>query len=52
MLDIRNDGKLMCRIDEAAGIVEIQIKDHLTTLQFTPEGKIKITHARRKTLTT
>jgi len=49
MRDIRNNGKLMCRIDEAACIIQIQTKDRLTTLQFTPEGKIRITH--RKILT-
>ena len=52
MLDIRNpDGRLICRIDEAASIIEIYMKGCLTRIQWTPEGKGQITHTRKKALT-
>jgi len=51
--DIRNPtGRLVCRIDADACIVEIFSKGCLTRIQWTPEGNVRITHARRKTLTT
>ncbi|MCL1876435.1 hypothetical protein FWF74_00075, partial [Candidatus Saccharibacteria bacterium] len=37
----------MCRIDEAASIVEIYTKHCLTRIQWTPEGKVRITHTRK-----
>ena len=53
MKEIRNsDGRLVCRIDETAGIIEIYTKGCLTRIQWTPEGKLKITHTRMKTFTT
>jgi hypothetical protein len=52
MHDIRNHGKLMCRIDEAAGVIQIQVRNYLTTIHWTPEGKLRITHARTKPQTT
>ena len=49
MREIRNsDGRLVCRIDEAAGVIEIYIKGCLTCIQWVPGGKAKITHARQK----
>ena len=53
MREIRNsDGRLVCRIDEAAGIIEIYIKGCLTRIQWMPEGKVRTTHVRQKTLST
>ena len=53
MHEIRNsDGRLVCRIDEAAGIVEIYIKGCLTQIQWTPEGKVRIAHTRIRPSTT
>ena len=53
MQEIRNsDGRLVWRINETANIIEIYTKGCLTRIQWTPEGKFKITHARTKTSTT
>jgi len=52
MREIRNsDGRLVCRIDESAGIIEIYAKGCLTRIQWIPEGKVRITHTRKKALT-
>jgi len=49
MQEIRNsDGRLVCRINEEAGFIEISIKGCLTWIQWSPGGKLKITHTRKK----
>ncbi len=43
MSEIRNlDGKLVCRIDDASGIVEIKIKDCITLIKVNPDGSTKV----------
>ncbi len=45
MQDIRNiKGKLVCRIDEKACIVEIVQKGYKTVIQFKPDGTAKVTN--------
>jgi hypothetical protein len=40
MRDVRNsDGRLVCRIDEATGTVEIRIKGCVTLIERGPDGK-------------
>ena len=47
MRDVRNlDRKLVCRIDETKGIVEIALKDCKTLICLAPDGKIEVTNAR------
>ncbi|MDR1464757.1 MAG: hypothetical protein LBJ11_05595 [Oscillospiraceae bacterium] len=51
MHEIRNsDGRLVCRIDEIARVIEIYSKGCLTRIQWTPDGKLHISHARSKSL--
>lgn len=43
MSEIRNlDGKLVCRIDDASGIVEIKIKNCITLIKINPDGTTKV----------
>lgn len=43
MSEIRNlDGKLVCRIDDESGIVEIKIKDCITLIKVNPDGTTKV----------
>lgn len=53
MREIRNsDGRLVCRIDEAAGTIEIYIKGCLTQIQWGTGSRVRITHTRKKTPST
>jgi len=52
MQEIRNPaGRLVCRVDESSGVVEILTKGILTRISRTPAGTFQITHARIKLLT-
>ena len=43
MSEIRNlDGKLVCRIDDASGTVEIKIKDCITLIKVNLDGTTKV----------
>jgi hypothetical protein len=43
MSEIRNlDGRLVCRIDESTGTVEIKIKDCITLIRVDAKGKTEI----------
>ena len=43
MEEVRNiDGKLVCRINEAEGTLEIKIKDCITVIKIKPDDKIEI----------
>ncbi len=43
MSEIRNlDGKLVCRIDDVSGIVEIKVKDCITLIKVNPDGITKV----------
>jgi hypothetical protein len=47
MREVRNlDRKLVCRVDEAKGIVEIALKDCKTLICLAPGGKIEVTNTR------
>ncbi len=49
MSEIRNlDGKLVCRVDDASGIVEIKIKDCITLIKVNQDGTTKVIN-RKKT---
>jgi len=52
MHDIRNPaGRLVCQINEAAGIIEIYTKGIMTRIQWKPGGKVRITHTRKELFT-
>jgi len=43
MRDIRNtDGKLVCRVDEIGGIIEIVHKGCKTLIRFKPDGTTEV----------
>jgi hypothetical protein len=43
MRDVRNsDGRLVCRIEEATGTVEIRIKGCVTYIKRSPDGGIEV----------
>jgi len=43
MREVRNsDGRLVCRLNETSGTVEIKIKNRITLIFRTPDGKTKI----------
>jgi len=45
--EVRNlDRKLVCRVDELNGIVEIALKDCKTLLCLAPDGKIEVINTR------
>lgn len=45
MNEVRNlDGKLVCRIDDASGIIEIKVKDCITQIKVNPDGSTEITN--------
>lgn len=47
MTDVKNlNGKLVCRIDEVAGIVEIVLKNCKTLIYISPAGKIEIANIK------
>jgi len=47
MSEIRNlDGKLVCRVDEASGIVEIKVKGCITQIKLNPDGTAKVIHRK------
>jgi hypothetical protein len=49
MREVRNlDRKLVCRVDDAQGIVEIALKNCKTLIRLTPDGKIEISQTRDK----
>ena len=48
MREVRNsDGRLVCRVNEATGAVEICIKGCLTLIERTRDGKIKVVNTRK-----
>ena len=48
MLDIRNsEGRLVCRINERTGAVEINIKGCITLIERPKDGKIKIINSKK-----
>ena len=49
MREVRNlDSKLVCRVDDARGIVEIAQRNCKTVIRLKPEGKIEIINTRNK----
>lgn len=43
MNEVRNlDGRLVCRVDDATGTVEIKIKDCTTVIKRNPDGTIEV----------
>ena len=43
MNEVRNlDGKLVCRIDDVLGIIEIKVKDCITQIKINPDGSTNI----------
>ncbi|MDR1538126.1 MAG: hypothetical protein LBU32_09060 [Clostridiales bacterium] len=47
MQEVRNsDGRLVCRIDDATGTVEIRIKDCTTLITRTPDGKTEVINTK------
>jgi len=52
MRDIRNsDGRLVCRIDESARVIEIGVKGCLTRIKWDADdssGKFRVTHIPKK----
>ena len=47
MREVRNsDGRLVCFIDEAAGIVEIKIKDCITQIIMANNGYTEVTNKK------
>lgn len=50
MREVRNsDGRLVCRINERTGEVEIRIKGCVTLIQRTQGGEISITNSKKTT---
>ena len=48
MTEIRNsDRRLVCRIDEATGIIEISIKRCVTLIERDSNGRLKITNTKK-----
>ena len=47
MREIRNsDGRLVCKVDERTGAVEIIVKGCITTVERTQDGKIKVVNSK------
>jgi len=47
MREIRNsDGRLVCRVDDASGTVEIKIKDCITLIKLNPDGTTEIINVK------
>jgi hypothetical protein len=47
MREIRNnDGKLVCRVDESAGTVEISVKGCKTLIHMSTDGTIKVVNTK------
>lgn len=47
MREIRNsDGRLVCRIDDATGTVEIKIKDCTTLITVNSDGTTEVTNLK------
>ena len=47
MTEIRNlAGKLVCRLDEATGTIEIVSRGHRTLIRFNASGKFKVAHEK------
>lgn len=43
MSEIRNlDGRLVCRVDDTTGTVEIKIKDCITLIKVKPDGTTEV----------
>lgn len=48
MQDIRNsDGRLVCRLDEATGTVEISIKGCTTLIKRKPDGTMEVVNIKK-----
>ena len=48
MREVRNsDGRLVCRINETTGAVEISIKGCVTLIIRNPDGTVEIVHSKR-----
>jgi len=48
MREIRNsDGKLVCRIDEITGTVEIVVKGCVTLIERAEDGEIKVVNHKK-----
>lgn len=48
MREVRNsEGRLVCRINERTGTVEICIKGHVTLIERMPNGKFKVTNSKK-----
>jgi hypothetical protein len=47
MHDVRNsEGRLVCRINEATGAVEIRVKGCVTLIERAPDGKVRIVNTK------
>jgi predicted Rdx family selenoprotein len=48
MREVRNaDGRLVCRVDETTGAVEIRVKDCVTLIEREQDGGITIVNGKR-----
>jgi len=48
MREVRNsDGRLVCRVDDATGTVEISVKGCVTTINRKEDGTTEIIHSKR-----
>jgi len=48
MREIRNtDDRLVCRVDESTGAVEIRLRECVTVIMRTPTGEIKIVNTKK-----
>ena len=48
MREIRNsEGRLVCRVDEITGTVEIIVKNCVTLIERTKDGEIKVVNSKK-----
>jgi hypothetical protein len=48
MREVRNDeGRLVCKIDEATGAITINIKGYVTVILLKPDGEIKVVNFKK-----
>lgn len=47
MKEIHNaDGRLVCKADPKSPVIEIKVKDCITTIRFLPNGEIEVTNTK------
>ena len=49
MDDVRNiDGRLVCRVNEQTGVIEISVKGCITRIKQQPDGKFNIVNIKEQ----